>query len=234
MVFPKMIILGIFANGRQGSRGPQGWLGWVGVRTKSMKFKPYSAMIFKIWLLLDRIRTGWCWFKRWALGRYERAEVPTHWYLQELPKTLYSAFTALWQRLLVFRILCLRLATIALRAQSLFSPPVFTGGRSQDHHLHSAHGIDNKLIPVDVVFAIPNPHSIPQRRWIFVGNGGLLGDDQSVTGALSHGGPPAHHCPSPNLLNQPSLMYIEITSTPPHMVATIYIFSVPLISISSQ
>ena len=93
--------------------------------------------------------------------------------------------------------------------------------RSQDHHLHSAHGIDNKLIPVDVVFAIPNPHSIPQRRWICVGNGGLQGDDQSVTRALSHGGPPAHHCPSPNLLNQPSLMYIEITSTPPHMVATI-------------
>ena len=116
---------------------------------------------------------------------------------------------------------CLAMATIALRAQSLFSPLVFTGGRSQDHHLHSAHGIDNKLIPVGVVFAIPNPHSIPQRRWICVGNGGLQGDDQSVTRALSHGGPPAHHCPSPNLLNQPSLMYIEITSTPPHMVATI-------------
>ena len=114
------------------------------------------------------------------------------------------------------------MATIALRAQSLFSPPVFTGGRSQDHHLHSAHGIDNKLIPVDVVFAIPNPHSIPQRRWICVGNGGLQGDDQSVTRALSHGGPPAHHCPSPNLLNQPSLMYIEITSTHPHVVATIW------------
>ena len=70
---------------------------------------------------MDRIWTGWCWcwFKRWVLGRYERAEVPTHWYLQELPKTLYSAFTALWQRLLVFRILCLRLATIALPWQQL-------------------------------------------------------------------------------------------------------------------
>ena len=74
---------------------------------------------------------------------------------------------------------------------------------------------------LDVVFAIPNPHSIPQRRWICVGNGGLQGDDQSVTRALSHGGPPARHCPSPNLLNQPSLMYIEITSTHPHVVATI-------------
>ena len=182
-------------------------------------------MIFKIWLLLDRIRTGWCWFKRWASGRYERAEVPTHWYLQELPKTLYSAFTALWQRLLVFRILCLRLATIALPWQQL---PCERNLYSLLWYLQAA---DPKTITctqlmvsttsLDVVFAIPNPHSIPQRRWICVGNGGLQGDDQSVTRALSHGGPPAHHCPSPNLLNQPSLMYIEIRSTHPHMVSTI-------------
>ena len=81
---------------------------------------------------------------------------------------------------LVFRILCLRLATIGLAAQSLFSPPVFTAAAPPPR-------------PSLALCAVCNiaDFCVMQCRKGFVEvMVDLQKDDQSVTQALSPDGPP--------------------------------------------